>query len=148
MSYNYDDVGYTEKGKGILRAWGHFLNETPWTCFCTFTTHYKLKKKRARKVMEQMTAQLLEKYTNSFRIFWVAEPHADKQDFHVHALIKIDATVVTPKQSLTEAWHKVCYPSGYRKTNLVDVQDYEAARGGQYYVAKYLQKEEVDYDIH
>ncbi len=140
--------GYSNNEKTVLREWGNWLNEIPWTCFCTFTTHYKLTKDAARIKMVKMTAQLLQKYSNSFRIFWVAEPHADKQDFHIHALIKIDETVVTPKQSLTEAWYKVSCPAGYKKHNLVDVQDYEPARGGQYYVAKYLQKEEVDYDIH
>ena len=96
--------------------------------------------------MERMTADLKNKYS-SFSIFWVAEPYSYKDDYHVHALIKIEEAPLVAKESLTKAWHVVCPPSGYKQQNLVHVQDYEPSKGGHYYISKHLQKDNVDYDL-
>lgn len=141
-------LGYSKAEKQVLNSWAEWLDSIDWTAFCTFTTHYRLSKDSARKKMEKMSAYLLDKYSNSFRIFWVAEPHSDKSDFHVHALIKIDASEVSQKELLTEAWRKVSYPSGNVKHNIIDVQNYEPTRGAQYYVAKHIQKVNIDYGMY
>ena len=141
-------LGYSVPEKVLLNAWAKWLDSIDWTAFCTFTTHYRLSKDSARKKMEKMSAYLLDKYSSSFRIFWVAEPHADKSDFHVHALIKIEETEVSQKQSLTDAWRKVSYPSGNNKHNIIDIQNYDPARGARCYVAKHIQKPNVDYGMY
>jgi hypothetical protein len=104
-----------------------WIDTISWSAFCTFTAHLRLSRNEA---MEKMIAYLQDKYS-SFRIFWVAEPHSCKDDYHVHALIKIDEPPVPVKESLTKAWHTVCSPAGYKQHNLVDVKDYEPSRGGR-----------------
>ena len=94
-----------------------------------------------------MTHHLKIKYNDNFKIFWVAEPASYKNDYHVHALIKIDESELQIKDSLTQAWHAVSPPSGYRQHNLLDVQKYEPSKGGRYYIAKHIQKDNIDYDI-
>ena len=145
MNYAF---GYTNREKQLLRGWAEWLDTISWSAFCTFTTHHRLSRNAARKKMEKMTAYLQNKYSSSLRIFWVAEPHSCKDDYHVHALIKIDEPRVPVKESLTKAWHNVCPPAGYKQHNLVDVQDYEPSRGAHCYLAKHLQKDCVDYDMY
>ena len=141
-------LGYTSREKQIVQGWAEWLDSIYWTSFCTFTTHYRLTVKTARRKMEKMTTNLIDKYGSNFRIFWIIEPNADKSGSHVHALIKIDEAEISHKQSLTEAWHLVSYPSGNKKHNLVNIQDYEPSRGGHYYVAKHIQRRNVDYGMY
>lgn len=140
--------GYSIREKQLLNGWGELIDTINWTVFCTFTTNYRLTKNSARVKMTNLSEYLSGKHQVSFRIFWVAEPFAGKDNYHIHALIKIDVPDNHHKQSLTEAWHQVSHPAGYKKHNLVAVEKYQPTKGARYYVAKHLQKGNVDYDIY
>lgn len=140
-------TGYSIRKKQILNGWAECLNSVPWNCFGTFTSYHPLSKNAARVKMERMAENLKDQYSDTFRMFWVAEPFASK-DYHVHALIKLNYPAITAKQIIISAWHKVSPPAGYKKHSLVLVEEYDPTKGGHYYVSKYLQMQNVDYDIH
>lgn len=138
---------YTSREQQIVKAWAEWINTYEWSAFCTFTTSNQLSSYRARNKMEKMGAYLRNLYSYNFKMFWVAELHACKSNYHVHALIKIDSPNVDVKDSIAKAWHIVCPPSGYKQHYLVHVHDYEPSKGGHYYISKHLQKDNVDYDL-
>ncbi len=140
-------TGYSMREKKLLNGWAECLNSIPWSSFCTFTCYHPLSKNAARVKMERMAENLKDQYSDTFRMFWVAEPFASK-DYHVHSLIQLDCPAIATKQIIINEWHEVSPPVGYKKHNLVLVEEYEPAKGGHIYVAKYLQMQNIDYDIH
>lgn len=139
-------TGYSKREKQVLNGWGEYLDSIPWTSFCTFTSYYRLSKTGTRVKMENLAKNLKSKSTGTFRLFWVAEPFANL-DYHVHSLIKMDYPAITSKQIIINAWHQVNPPAGYKMHNLADVQEYLPNKGAHYYVSKYLQIDNVDYDF-
>ncbi len=140
-------TGYSKREKQVLNGWGEYLDSIPWSSFNTFTSYFPLSKNAVRLKMQRMSENLKYHYSDTFRIFWVAEPFASK-DYHVHSLIKLDYPFVTAKQIIINEWHKVCPPAGYKKHNHVLIEEYEPTKGGHIYVSKYLQMQNIDYDIH
>jgi len=138
---------YSSADKALLNGWVSLLETIEWTSFCTFTTYYRLSQKNARIKMETMTEHLRRKHGKEVQIFWVAEPFASKNNFHIHALIKTPGKVCNTKQAITEAWHTISPPAGFGKPNLLTVEKFEPSRGARAYVAKHIQKDNVDYDL-
>jgi hypothetical protein len=132
----------------MLQDYAEWLNTKNWSAFCTFTSHRRITIKSARRKMRELADYLISEYGKEFMMFWVAEPFQDKLSYHIHALIKLDQSVQHIKTSILHAWHLVAKPEGHKKHNLAAVEEYDPSKGGNYYVSKYLNREEdVDYDI-
>lgn len=131
----------------LKRTWGKFLNEKPWSAFCTFTTYYKLSLNNARRKMDEMNRKLHHMTDKSISIFWVAEPFAYKNEYHIHALIYIDLPFELVQSMVKQAWKSVSYVSGYKKQNIMTIEAYDPLRGANFYVAKQLGQENIDFDI-
>lgn len=121
--------------------------DADWSVFCTFTYHRKMTLKSARRKMVALQEHLANLYGTETRMFWVTEPFQDTASCHVHALIKIPEPSQALETTIRGAWHKVAPPAGYKKHSLTTVARYEPGRGANYYVAKYLQSDKVDYDV-
>ena len=139
--------GYSEEERKALRGWGEWLEETQWTVFCLFTTHYGLSIKAARCKMQKFTEDLILQFGKDIRLFWVAEPFNGVKDYHIHSLIKTIGSIESQKKIITKIWHKVSHPAGYKKHNLAMVEEYIPAKGAHFYVIKHLSKPDIDYEI-
>lgn len=97
--------------------------------------------------MVELIQCLVSLYGVDSKLFWVAEPFKNHKSCHVHALIKIKESPALLKNSILKAWHTVAKPGGYGKHNLASVEAYKQGKGAHYYVAKYLQMDNIDYDL-
>ena len=140
-------VGYSKPEKQLLTEWGNYLDSIHWTLFSTFTSYYPLSKNAARVKMDRMTESLKREQSDGFKIFWVAEPFMSK-DYHIHALIKLDHPPIAAKEIITNAWHQVCPPAGYKMHNRILVEEYDKTKGGRNYLVKHIKSPNVEYGIH
>ena len=103
--------------------------------------------KAARRAMARLYSFLKEKYGN-VRIFWVAEPFDTKYGYHTHALVYIEHYLArNMKALLNKAWQVVTGGGGGKKYNNTVLKQYDEKLGANYYVAKYMMRNNADYDI-
>lgn len=131
----------------LIVEWGKWLSSKEWKLWCTFTTHYPLKLKKARFLLEDLCNLIQLRDDETPTIFWVAEPFAGSSNYHLHALINMDCSTEKAIQLIKQAWLTVCKPSGHGKFNKAHCEKYEATKGASYYVAKYINTPVVDYDF-
>jgi hypothetical protein len=113
--------------------WIDYLQTQPWTQFATFTTARPITLKSARRLMDKVGNRVLRE---GEKLFWAAERfELGREGYHTHALIN---TRQSPKQ--VEDWFS-------KKYGRADVTRYDPNRGAAGYVAKYMLKGCIDYDM-
>lgn len=120
----------------LNRAYGDFFGREKWDYFSTLTYRYPKSVKRNRDEMNMLT-KYLKKQAIAFSMVWVSEWHRSGKSVHSHLLTKgVDIKLID------KYWSK--RNLGFKKFN--DHKVYEADKGANFYMAKYIDKE-VDYDI-
>jgi hypothetical protein len=139
-------MSYTVNESQVIDAWAGYL-DIDWSVFATFTTLYRTTRNSARNKMNHLFEILSLKYGSATSMFWVAEPFKDRHRFHMHALIKIKEQEDLITSSILKAWHQVSRPSGRSTGKLAYIEKYDKTKGGRFYIAKHLNKANVDFDL-
>lgn len=131
--------------------YGAFLNQHKWDYYCTLSTPYTLTSKSARRAMNRLYDRLREHYGGA-NIFWASEPFDLKDGWHLHALIKINDTILRSdylaKKALLKSWQIVtASTSKVSKLHCLHIRKYNNKLGGNNYVSKYINKPNSDYDF-
>ncbi len=130
-----------------VENYGNWLDSMEWDYYCTFTTDYSLSNSSARRAMDRLLKTLIHEF-GSITYFWVAEPFDCKEGCHTHALIKIPSPLYYSAVSVIEKkWHQVTQTKktrGYHKTH---VMPYVKGKGAHFYLSKYLNTPNADYDF-
>ena len=131
----------------IVIEYADFLNGFDWDFFCTFSTRYELTMKSARRVMERLHSHLTKHY-GKVKLFFVAEPFDVKNGYHTHALVQFEQPIARSLKSiLRQAWQIVSGGIGGKGNNHTILKKYDKDLGANYYVSKYMFKQNSDYDI-
>ncbi len=131
----------------LINEYGMWLNSLNWCYYCTFTTRHQLSMPAARRSMLRLQSLLTIKNGTPPTIFWVAEPFDTKYGCHLHALVEVTNKNTITKTDLKNAWQVVSKGKGKKEYNNTTIKDYIKSRGAHFYIAKYLQRSGVDYDI-
>jgi len=116
----------------VSENYSEWLDQIDWDYFGTFTTRYPLTLRSARRVMERLGKQV---NSPGSRMFWVAEDFEVREGYHTHALLK---TWWSP--NMIWKWWFLRYGRAV-------VRLYEPGIGGTGYIAKYVMKAIIDYDL-
>lgn len=128
-------------------AFAEWLNTMPWGFYCTLTTRYSMSVRSARRAIERFHSNL-QKRLGGIRLFWVAEPFDTKYSYHLHALIKVsNPKVKNVIELLKKAWQVVTKGKGGKEYNNTVIQPYKSKLGANFYVSKYMMRNNADYDI-
>ncbi len=129
-------------------AYADFLNTMTWDCFCTLSTKYSLTMNQARRAADRLHSFLNTKYGNA-RIFWVAEPFDSRVGYHIHALVSISPSSIVKDiaEVIKKAWQVVTKGGNGKSYNNTVIRPYDSNLGANYYVSKYMLKNNADYDI-
>lgn len=141
-------MAYLNSTQQVVKEMGDFLAKTKWTFFATLTTPYPITLNQGRRFMENYHSYLLELGLKPM-IYWVIEPFSDKENgCHIHALIKIDVfeDIKTLLEALKKAWRRISNGSVVSMKN-TQIDPYIEEKGANYYVAKYICSENVEYDV-
>lgn len=134
--------------KSMIDAYGNWLSSHRWTHFCTFTTRYKLSVNAARKSMERLHSFLTKQWGLKIKLFWVAEPFDTQYSYHLHALIEIAGKALSQfSYYIKKAWQIVSRGKGGKEYNFTVIKRYKPKLGANFYVSKYLQRQNADYDF-
>lgn len=143
----------------MKQAYIKWLEEQHWSFFGTFTTSYELTIKSGRRAMERYFEKLLFLANGDCRIFFVTEPFELKDGMHLHCLIHLPEHFHEKEHysKLIDAWQMVTGKGRYvkdkydqwvkPKQHRVDLQRYDPERKAGGYCAKYILKNNCDYDI-
>jgi hypothetical protein len=128
--------------------YGNWLNTMDWNCFCTLSTSYFLTMKQARRAADRLHSFLNTNYGNA-KIFWVAEPFDSNVGCHVHALVSFNSSSVIKDMVsiIKRAWQVVTKGNRGKKHNHTVIRPYESSLGANFYVSKYMLRNNSDYDI-
>ena len=133
--------------KKIIQAYGSWLESMEWDYYCTFTTRYSMSMYSARKAMERLFPAL-QSYCGATAMFWVAEPFDTKESCHTHALISFSSNQSKKlKYFIKNTWQIVSKGRGSKEYNNTRIYPYKKHLGGNYYVAKYLNRHNSDHDL-
>jgi hypothetical protein len=141
----------------IKKCYVDYLSTLDWTYFITGSTRYELTLKSVRRLMDR--------WFNAYRIdgsrlFWVAEKFEVKDGFHAHGLLYVpgdpEGTFLFTK--LIDHWqwatgNKAISCEGrvinWDKAgwNALNLKVYDKKRGAGGYCAKYVFKNNSDYDL-
>ena len=121
----------------LLNVWGKWLSETMWDYFSTITFKFDMKPQQSLNHLK-MIEKRLNKLTLSFKYFYVVEKTSRVQS-HIHMLLKGKGAKVEVDKYLKEK-------------NLVNPKyvkhlDYDSSKGASYYIVKYIENKELDYDL-
>ncbi len=141
-------MAYLNSTQQVVKETGDFLAKTKWTFFATLTAPNPMTLKQGRRYMENYYSYLLEL---GFKptIYWVLEPFSNKENgYHIHALIKIDVfeDIKTLLDALKKAWRLISKGSTVSFKN-TQIDPYIEEKGANYYVAKYICSENMEYDV-
>jgi len=118
----------------VAADWSDWLNQHEWDYFCTFTAKYHLTLASARRAMDIALDRVCR--GEKAMAFWCAEEFNQRSGYHLHALIRSDYRA-------KEIWQWWFDRYGRARILLFDPK-----LGGSHYVAKYVCKKVVDYDIY
>lgn len=143
-------------------AYISYLETLPWDFFITGTTRYELTLKSTRRLMERWYDGFK---TEGSMLFWVAEKFECKDGFHSHGLLRIpnkynelDRDNVFLFHRLIDHWQlatgnkAICNHKGNiewdkESWNALHLKRYDKKRGAGGYCAKYVFKNDADYDL-
>lgn len=145
-----------ENIQNTKKAYVSYLETLPWTFFLTGSTRYELTLKSTRRLMERWYDGFKK---DDSRLFWVAEKFEVKDGFHAHGLLYIPGTP-DPDQftRLIDHWqlstgnkaisnHAGIIEWDKAKWNALNLRHYDKKRGAGGYCAKYVFKNDADYDL-
>lgn len=143
--------------RAISASYSDWLDLTPWSFFCTFTTPYEMTLAGARRLMTNYHRKLKENGLYA-TFFWVAEKFEIKDGYHTHGLLSLngnDLSYMDIAQKIAfECWQKVSVFKGQeskREDGLVinrcDIQRINPKKHGTRYLCKYVSKKHADWDI-
>jgi hypothetical protein len=138
---------YSRPKRSIIEDYGLWLNSQSWDYYGTFTTRQSLTLTGARRSMERLYRLLAADYNSDPKIFWVAEPFDTKYGCHLHALLKLPNNHTSLKTKIKDAWQVVSYGKGKKEYNNTTIKVYDKKKGAHFYIAKYLHRDDADYDI-
>ena len=136
-----------DKKHALIKGYGSWLNSYEWDYYCTFTTRYQLTLPSARRTMVKLHGLLTHNLGAAPIFFWVAEPFDTKYGCHLHALLALNNKTPTSKTDIKNAWQVVSKGKGLKEYNNTTIKEYDRFKGGHFYLTKYLQRNDVDYDI-
>lgn len=132
----------------ISIQYANWLNRQDWGFYCTLTTRYPLSMRAARRAAERLYSYL-QKRIGGLKLFWVAEPFDAKNGYHIHALLNFNNPVLkNARELIKKAWQVVTKGKGGKEYNNTVIQPYNKELGANYYVSKYMMRDNSDYDIH
>lgn len=132
----------------IIIAYADWLNSMDWGFYCTLTTRYSMSVKSARRSAERLYSHL-QKNIGGIRLFWVAEPFDAKYGYHIHALIHfVNPILYDAKELIKKAWQVISKGKGGKEYNNTVIQPYKSELGANYYVSKYVLRNNSDFDIY
>jgi hypothetical protein len=134
--------------QSLTVQYANFLDQQNWNYYCTFTTPYPMSINSARKAMERFHNALTELNLKPL-IFWVAEPFDTKYGYHTHALLKIECNSINNNIELIKTtWFMVTRNTSFKsRNNGTHIRAYKKGEGAHFYVAKYLNRRDVLYNI-
>lgn len=129
------------------KEYAEWLNTIEWGYYCTFTTRYSMTVRAARRAVERLFNHL-QKKIGGIQLFWVAEPFDTKYGYHIHALIHFtNPTIQGAIELIKKAWQVVTKGKGGKEYNNTVIEPYVKGLGANYYVSKYMMRNNADYDI-
>lgn len=127
--------------------YAEFLETINFNRYCTLTTRYSQSMPSARKTMVRYHNIIKDNFPQA-QMFWVAEPHDTKYGYHTHALISLsDSEVSNTDMELNRAWQIATNGKGGKGFNKTNIQPYIKDKGANYYVSKYMLRNNADYDF-
>jgi hypothetical protein len=151
-----------QNSRNIKKAYINHLETIPWNYFITGSTRYELTLKSTRRLFDRWFEALK---PEGLLLFWVAEKFECKDGYHGHGLLQIpnkygsmdphDKLLFT---RLIDTWQ---WATGNKaisnnagkiewdkaKWNSLELRHYDKKRGAGGYCAKYVFKNDADYDI-
>jgi hypothetical protein len=131
-----------------------YLEALPWTFYLTGGTRYELTLKSVRRLMERWYNKFK---VDQSRLFWVAEKFECKDGYHGHGLLYLpeperavaDLFKIDYFPGLIDQWQ---WATGNKdkdrsKWNALNLSHYDKKRGAGGYCAKYVFKDDADYDL-
>ena len=134
------------------RAVIRYLEALSWTFYLTGSTRYELTLKSTRRLFERWFDKFK---VDHARLFWVAEKFELKDGYHGHGLLYLpagpgeDLFPVDYFPALIDQWQWATgNPDRERsKWNALNLSHYDKKRGAGGYCAKYVFKDDADYDL-
>jgi hypothetical protein len=152
----------------IKKAVIAYLQTIPWTYYLTGGTRYELTLKSMRRTFDRwFEGYFTENHQTGMRywhpgiktegsiLFWVAEKFEVKDGYHGHGLLYLPDALqkqlfpVDYFPALINQWQRVTgNPDRDRaKWNALNLKHYDKKRGAGGYCAKYVFKDDADYDL-
>lgn len=143
-------------------AYISYLEALPWNFFITGSTRYELTLKSTRRLMERWYEGFK---TDESMLFWVAEKFECKDGYHAHGLLKISNRfedldpdghflfnrlidhwqLATGNKAISNHPDKIEWDKS--TWNALNLKKYDKKRGAGGYCAKYVFKNDADYDL-
>jgi hypothetical protein len=142
--------------QGVNMAMADWLEGYNWNFYCTLTAWYPMSMGAVRRKMTLFQEQLTKQFGNTL-LFWVAEPFDSKYGYHAHALLAFQVLPEYSKEKhirlINTTWQKISGGSGNKGYNHTHIKPYqkivsgEESGGANFYVVKYLNRGNADYDF-
>jgi len=145
-----------KNNRQIKQAYIAWLETLPWTFFLTGTTRYELTLKSTRRLFERWFDAFK---TEGSHLFWVAEKFECKDGFHGHGLLYVPDAPEDLFNRMIDHWQiatgnkAISNHPGKRiewdkeNWNALNLKKYDRKRGAGGYCAKYVFKNDADYDL-
>ncbi len=121
----------------LLNEWGKWLSETMWDYFSTITFKFDMKPNQSLNHLRMIEKRLV-KLDISYKFFYVVEKISRVQS-HIHMLLKGKRVKVEVDKYLKEK--NLVNPKFVKHLN------YDRSKGASYYIVKYIENKELDYDM-
>lgn len=149
----------------LKEAYISYLETLPWTFFLTGSTRYELTLKSVRRLAERFYQYIK---NEDSRFFWVAEKFELKDGYHMHGLLSIpnkyedldpDGKILFlnlvdqwqrasgTKTIITKTDNSISIEWDKSNWNALNLKKYDKKRGAGGYCAKYVFKNDADYDL-
>lgn len=147
----------------LKNNYAEWIESMEWDFYMTLSTGYQMTLKSARRAADRFH-KIAARNIGQNRLFWVAEPFDLKDGYHIHALVKFacerlknqstrhqGAKVSLDWIGVRRSWSIAAGNKSYKAKGAdgvrADIQRYIPSYGANYYLGKYMQKEQADYDL-
>lgn len=137
-----------QRRQEVQTEYGNFLNTMDWHYYLTLTTRYPLSLPSARRSAERFYNRIEREHGGS-RLFFVAEPFDTKHSYHLHGLIYLENrdVKINGLNTIRDAWRIVSKGGKGKVNNFTIVKRYKKDLGANFYIGKYLTRNNADYDL-